>query len=47
MVEVDDVLWTKFRSTSSVAKTKLYDAAEEAFRDYIKKKVKEGAKLEP
>lgn len=47
MVEVDGPLWTQFKFTSNLAGTKLYDAVEEAFTDYIKKKIKEGVKLAP
>lgn len=47
MVDIDETLWQKFKFTSALVKSKLYDATEEAFRDYIKKKIKEGVKLEP
>jgi TolA-binding protein len=47
MVEVDETLWKKFKSASDIAGSKLYDAAEEAFSDYIKKKIKEGVNLAP
>ena len=47
MVEVDEATWKRFKFVAGITNVNLYDAAEQAFSDYIRKKVKEGVKLAP